>query len=287
VNKKIKVVCPFLLSMLLVMPFSVSEAQNKAEKNKKADVKTASLAAPFKGTLGRVVTEIEGKAVSLPAPLTLESRRERNMAGKVISDPNLKLISDRLMTQASIWHIPEDYKSTTIMGDADVTRQQAIALLELYNPKLPIAATPEEIVDLYYKEARREGIRWDIAFCQALVETGFFTFGGTVVPAQNNFCGLGTTGGGVRGAYFSTPELGVRAHIQHLMAYTTDRAPQTPIVDPRYDMVVRLKKNTGFATTWSQLNGTWAMGSYYSEKIMNIHEQMKTMISVSGGQNLF
>ena len=42
----------------------------------------------------------------------------------------------------------------------------------------------------------------DLAFSQALLETGFFAFGGTVVPEQNNFCGLGTTSATVRGAYF-------------------------------------------------------------------------------------
>ena len=124
-------------------------------------------------------------------------------------------------------------------------RSQAIALLTLYNPQLPIKATPEEIVDAYYEEASREGIRWDLAFSQALLETGFFAFGGTVVPEQNNFCGLGTTSATVRGAYFPTPKDGVRAHIQHLMAYTTDRLPKTAIIDPRYDLVHRIKNGDG------------------------------------------
>ena len=170
----------------------------------------------------------------------------------------------------------------SIFGEPEVRRSQAIALLTLYNPQLPIKATPEEIVDAYYEEASREGICWDLAFSQALLETGFFAFGGTVVPEQNNFCGLGTTSATVRGAYFPTPKDGVRAHIQHLMAYTTDRLPKTAIIDPRYDLVHRIKKETGYATTWKQLNGKWATGSYYAEKIMNIHEQMKGMIAIMG-----
>ncbi|MDD6569616.1 MAG: glucosaminidase domain-containing protein, partial [Acidaminococcus sp.] len=127
-----------------------------------------------------------------------------------------------------------------------------------------------------------EGLRWDVVFCQALLETGFFHFGGTVVPAQNNFCGLGTTSATVQGAWFPTPRDGVRAHVQHLMAYTTDRLPQTPVIDPRYYLVYKPKLQThSFYTTWSQLNGKWATGSYYAEKILNLHEQMKQIVAIS------
>ena len=164
-----------VFTMLLWLPEGCLAAA--AAGNTKPAAPVRSGAAP--AAQGKIVASIEGSKITLPPLLTLEARRERRMAGRAVNDPNLKLISDRLMTQASIWHIPEDYKTVPIMGDADVTPTQAVALLELYNPRLPIAATPEEIVDFYYNEARQEGIRWDLAFCQALLETGFFTFGGS------------------------------------------------------------------------------------------------------------
>ena len=201
---------------------------------------------------------------------------------RVITDPSLKIIINRLTTTAKLWELPENYQEVTIAGPAEASRDQAVVLLRRYNPKLPIKATPEEIVDLYYQEAGREGLRWDIVFCQALLETGFFRFGGTVVPEQNNFCGLGTTSATVRGAYFPTPRDGVRAHVQHLMAYTTDRLPATPVIDPRYYLVYKGKVQNGFYPRWSQLNGKWATGSYYAEKILNLHEQMKKIIAISG-----
>ncbi len=201
---------------------------------------------------------------------------------RVITDPSLKIIINHLTTTAKIWELPDNYQEVTIAGPAEATRDQAVVLLRRYNPNLPIKATPEEIVDLCYQEAGREGLRWDIVFCQALLETGFFRFGGTVVPAQNNFCGLGTTSATVQGAWFPTPRDGVRAHVQHLMAYTTDRLPATPVIDPRYYLVYKGKVQNGFYTRWSQLNGKWATGSYYAEKILNLHEQMKKIIAISG-----
>jgi N-acetylmuramoyl-L-alanine amidase len=69
---------------------------------------------------------------------------------------------------------------------------------------------------------------------------------------QNNFAGIGATGGDVRGASFSTPEEGVLAHLQHLYAYaTTNPLPtQYSLVDPRFHLVQR-----GSAPTWTALNG--------------------------------
>lgn len=226
---------------------------------------------------------IRGMAMNLPRPVNPDEVLRLRNDDKIVKDSSLKLIVDRLLTTAQIWELPANYKQEPIAGEGEVTRDQAAVFLRRYNKDLPIKATPEEIVELYYEEAGREGLRWDVAFCQALVETGFFRFGGTVVPEQNNFCGLGTTSATVQGAYFSTPKEGVRAHVQHLLAYTTPRLPKTPIIDPRYNLVHDQKTATnGFFTRWSQLNGKWATGSYYAEKILNLHEQMKKIIAVSG-----
>ena len=158
----------------------------------------------------------------------------------------------------------------SIIGTPIATQEQCVKYLLRNNPNPKISVSPEEIVAYYYEEAGREGIRPDVAFAQALKETGFFRYGGDVVPEQNNFCGLGTTGGGVRGGYFPTAQLGVRAHIQHLLAYTSTRRPTTPLVDPRYDIV---RKVYGARTLkhWSDLNGRWAVpGNYYGQEIMSM-----------------
>lgn len=159
---------------------------------------------------------------------------------------------------------------TSIIGTPLATQEQCVNYLLSNNPypNLPISA--EEIVQIYYEEGAREGIRPDVAFAQALKETGFFRYGGDVVPEQNNYCGLGTTGGGVRGSYFSSPRMGVRAHIQHLLAYSSTRKPTTQIVDPRYDLV---RETYGARTLgdWQDLNGRWAVpGYHYGQEILSM-----------------
>lgn len=157
-----------------------------------------------------------------------------------------------------------------IMGMAMATEKQCVDYLLMNNPHPNISVSPEALVSYYYKEGAREGVRPDVAFAQALKETGFFRYGGTVTPDQNNYCGLGTTSATVKGAYFSTSELGVRAHIQHLLAYASTRRPATPLVDPRYDLV-RSTYGARTLDTWTDLNGRWAVpGHTYGQSIMQL-----------------
>ena len=145
---------------------------------------------------------------------TLTINRNNDKAGSSVSTQGT--VSKAAVNPA----LPVGYQEIGIFGEAVAAKAQAVALLKQNNPDLKLTCNAEEIVDLYWQEAGREGVRQDLAFAQALVETGFFRFGGDVKPEQNNFCGLGTTGGGVKGAHFKTPEIGVRAHIQHLLAYS-------------------------------------------------------------------
>ena len=133
-----------------------------------------------------------------------------------------------------------------------------------------ISVSPRELVAYYYEEGAREGIRPDVAFAQALKETGFFRYGGTVTPDQNNYCGLGTTSTEIKGAYFATSQIGVRAHIQHLLAYASTRRPVRPVVDPRYNLV-RNVYGTITLGNWQDLNGRWAVpGDSYGQSILSM-----------------
>lgn len=161
-----------------------------------------------------------------------------------------------------------------IMGKAIASKEQAIKYLQDRNPTPKINCSIEELVDIYYREATLEGVRPDLAFAQALLETGHFDFFGTVVPEQNNYAGIGTTSATVRGNYFSTPEIGVRAQIQHLLAYASLEKPRQPLVDPRYHLVNGNPKVAGKAKTWHDLDGRWAASRPYGAKILKIHSDI-------------
>ena len=169
----------------------------------------------------------------------------------------------------------ENYSDVPIFGEPVATQEQMVNYINKRNPNPKLNCTVKDIVHLYYVEAGREGIRPDIAICQAIKETGTWGYGGDVVPEQNNFCGLGTTGGGVKGAFFETPQLGVRAHVQHLLSYTSKRPPKVEIVDPRYELIKKFRPQIfGKLTKWTELNGVWAVpGNHYGEDILNLWMQ--------------
>ena len=159
---------------------------------------------------------------------------------------------------------------TAIIGTPLASQEQCVDYLLSVNPTPAISVTPRELVAYYYEEGAREGIRPDVAFAQALKETGFFRYGGTVTPDQNNYCGLGTTSATVKGAYFPTSQIGVRAHIQPLLAYAPTRQPISPVVDPRYTLV-RNVYGTNTVGNWQDLNGRWAVpGDSYGQSILSM-----------------
>lgn len=215
------------------------------------------------------------KSEDKKAKKSKKNKKEQQAAEKK-SEESKKISVNKSTVFANI-ELPENYKDISIYGDSVATKGQAVAVIKQYNPDVQLACSVEELVDLYWQEAEREGVRPDLALAQALVETGFFRYGGDVHHNQNNFCGLGTTGNGVKGASFKTPEIGVRAHIQHLLAYTQKKRPSTKIVDPRYELAHNIRLERGVVDTWYGLNGTWAMGSNYCEKIMVNYQRMLAM----------
>jgi hypothetical protein len=155
---------------------------------------------------------------------------------------------------------------TDILGAPQATAAQLLELWKVsgHVAKLPPSYTIEEIIDYYLTEGADQGVAGDLAFCQALHETGWFQFGGQVSPDQCNYSGLGATNDGAAGASFPTPQMGVRAQIQHLFAYAKGGTTRWPIIDPRYSYVP-----AGSVKTWEGLNGHWAVpGVGYGESIV-------------------
>lgn len=133
------------------------------------------------------------------------------------------------------------------------------------------AANIEAFCQIFYEEAIVENIRPEVAFCQAMKETGFLRFGHDVKPDQCNFAGLGATGNGVAGNSFASVREGIRAQIQHLKAYATTDNLINACVDSRFNYV---KRGSAPYVEWlgKKENPTgdgWATGANYGTDIVN------------------
>jgi hypothetical protein len=133
------------------------------------------------------------------------------------------------------------------------------------------------MIPFYLSEGEAEGIRGDIAFAQSCLETGNFEFEGSAVTLdQNNFCGLGVTEKGIKGNSFDTPQLGIRAQIQHLKSYANKEPLVNEKIDPRFDKV---KRGNSPYVEWLGAKENpegrgWASGEGYGYKILNILDKI-------------
>lgn len=158
--------------------------------------------------------------------------------------------------------LPAEVK-TPIMGEAIVSAGKLKSALKNNNPDFD-----DSIVDEYLNIGTIYGVRGDLAFCQCILETDWLKFTGVVKKEQNNFAGIGATGGKETGAAFGSVSEGVEAHIQHLYAYASigDIPDGRTLVDPRFGYVTR-----GIAPNIEDLNGRWAVpGNQYGERIVSI-----------------
>jgi N-acetylmuramoyl-L-alanine amidase len=158
-----------------------------------------------------------------------------------------------------------------IMGESVLTEAQMSAFLRKVNPN-----APKGIERIYLEEGQAEGVRGDIAFCQAIHETDYFRFTGTAKIEWHNPAGLGVTGPAGVGARFPDWRTGVRAQIQHLKAYAVKNPVfANALVDPRYDALVRAGY-LGMAPKWIDLNGKWAYpGTTYGQAILALFEKIQ------------
>ena len=166
----------------------------------------------------------------------------------------------------------------SIMGESSASAKQMVAYFTSVDARYPEsvyeskgAPTIDAFAQIVVEEAQAEGVKAEIVFCQAMKETGWLRFGGSVKPDQCNFAGLGATGGSVSGAVFPDVRTGIRAQVQHLKAYASTDPLVNKCVDPRFSYVKR-----GSATTLASLNGKWAVpGNHYGEDIFEMFNGLR------------
>ena len=141
------------------------------------------------------------------------------------------------------------------------------------------ASTLEEFCQIYYEEAEKEGIKAEVAFAQAMKETGWLQFKGDVKAEQYNFAGMGATGNRVTGESFKDVREGVRAQIQHLKAYGSTKDLNQTCVDNRFKYVER---GCSIYVEWLGIpnnpkNKGWAAADGYGVDIVKMVQKMKSL----------
>ena len=139
----------------------------------------------------------------------------------------------------------------------------------------------QNIAAEYKRHGDANRIRWDYAFYQMLLETNYLKFRrgdgnpGDVKPKQNNFAGIGATGGGVPGESFPDVSTGVLAQMQHLVAYSGEMVANPVAARTRevQDGVVKQSKRLGRPVHFADLTNRWAADRTYARSITMVAER--------------
>lgn len=168
---------------------------------------------------------------------------------------------------------PEIRTSPSNQVPACVTPERLMAFLKARNGRLNPRFN--DIAKHYKTFGEAWRVRWDYAFYQMAIETNFLTYRapngrmGDVDPDQNNFAGIGTTGGGVPGDSFADVQSGVHAQIQHLVVYSGERlaAPIAPRTQLKQGEILEKSLELNRPVRFGDLARRWAVDPNYDKSI--------------------
>jgi len=162
---------------------------------------------------------------------------------------------------------------TPLAGPAEVTAGQAKKWAESHGAHQRFI----DIASLYWEYGEITGIRPEVLYAQAAIETRFGKFNEHLAPDAHNWGGIRIADAGDDGLKFETfkePRDGVRAHYNHLAAYLG----LDPVGEPheRYH-VVKQQSWAGTIMYVDDLSGKWTTSDNYHAYILFAIDQMRKM----------
>jgi Mannosyl-glycoprotein endo-beta-N-acetylglucosaminidase len=159
-----------------------------------------------------------------------------------------------------------------IMGPNRLTAQQLADFIRNngYTPHITVSI--DELAQYYIEESAKLGMRGDVAFAQSILETGGFSFAGSMVEwTDNNYAGIGACDSCHRGFIFPDARTGVRAQMQLLRVYvdptvTIDSLPDPVLLPGTLKLGFR-----GKVQSWWDLTGTWATATDYGIRVYELY----------------
>ncbi len=215
-----------------------------------------------------------------------QQHAERNAEEQAVSDDEARLQE----TEASLEAVRARDQAILgklggipVLGDARLSATQLAAWFRSTGVAAHLAgdATVEQLTQMYIDEGSTEHVAGDLAFAQAILETGSFGH-----AYDSNFAGIGACDSCSSEIAFPSPRDGVRAQIQLLRSYADPDSRAANLHNPpepalfggspaaaaaSYDSFAY----KGSAPVWNVMgNGKWATDPDYAVKILDIYARM-------------
>lgn len=229
----------------------------------------------------REVARLQGEIAALEV-----ERAKRDATRRGLADAKGRLERRQAELQVAVEReaaVLDRLGGVPVMGTSVLTAEDLAAYFKSTGQRARLAGTTtiDDLTAMYVTEGAAENVRGDLAFAQAILETGSFGH-----ATDNNFAGIGACDSCTSQFLFPTPRDGVRAQIQLLRNYAdpTSRAdrlahPPDPTLhgtDPvRAAFLFDTFSHKGRAPVWNVMGGgNWATDPLYAGKVLGIYSRM-------------
>jgi len=233
--------------------------------------------------LGRVANQLDQHEQDLETQQTQQQQQKDRLVAAQAALASVTARQKKLLDEAG---------AVPVMGDAELTPADVADWFTSRGVHYQLAGGMDikDLVQLYFDEGRAEHVRPELAFAQAIIETGSF---GTAL--DSNYAGIGACDSCVGEPAFPTPRDGVRGQIQLLRNYAdpTSRAanlanPPSPTIYGSDPVAAAHAYDTFFAKgtvpTWNAMgNGNWATDPGYAPKVLTVPYQMVSFAAKRNG----
>jgi hypothetical protein len=221
-------------------------------------------------TLARDVRAATAAAAQVPPEVATLDGDDRQLAKWQAT-----LAADRKALQAQLVAVagpPSAASGVSVIGPSVLNSDQLSAW---FNAQGYVDLTPATVAQLtawYVQEGTSEGVRGDVAFAQAVLETG--GFGSPDAVGLNNYAGIGHCDSCSAGWAFPSPSGGVLGQEQLLRIFAGGQGqpgappPVLPSLTPAQ------QGRSGCCQTWESLTGVWATDPTYGAQILTIYQHM-------------
>lgn len=204
------------------------------------------------------------------ADALLADQRSLASADVVLGQAEAKLTSD-LAAVAGPSTTPAG--ALSLLGGSAMTAGQLAAWYH-WQGYFDLTSVPiEQLAAWYVQTGGEEGVRGDVAFAQAILETGGFSSPDAV--DLNNFAGIGHCDACASGWQFPSPNGGVLGQVQLLRIFATTAPPPPGAPGPVLPtLTVSRQYEAGCCPSVESLTGVWATDPTYGSQILGIYKSM-------------
>ena len=208
------------------------------------------------------VAEVAGAAQTAVRAVREELGRERSRTQEAVA------------LAGQVWDGTPALVELTVMGDTLVSAEDMAAFVASRgrpHPGVDVVA----LAELFVQEGQAEGVRADVAFVQSILETGWFSYTGSMVAWDDyNYAGIGACDSCTRGYLFADEREGVRAQMQLLRTYATKGLTSADLAHPPARLRPESSSVRGCCASWMALSGVWATGTSYGVKILTLYREL-------------